>query len=155
MKLIDHPSLFGDAVLAKCPDFLNERSALEELLEKRGHICLNGVCCHPEFAGCGVEYVFGMSKKYFRKHNSDNHEAKYLKPKVLASFSDNAIEYKHICKFERRTRAYMMMYMDMYESEKNGEASDLSSYASLEKTMKERKKTHRNILEIESGFSDF
>ena len=46
----------------------------------------------------------------------------------------------------------MMMYMDMHESEKSGQAPDLSSYAMLEKTMRDRKKTHRNILEIESDY---
>ena len=46
----------------------------------------------------------------------------------------------------------MMMYMDMYEKEKNGEATDLSSYASLEKNDEGEKNTHRNILDIESEY---
>ena len=47
--------LCGDLVLATCPDFANERSALAELLEKNGHIVLPGVCCHTELAECGVK----------------------------------------------------------------------------------------------------
>ena len=133
-----------------CPDFANEKSALEQLIEARGHIVLNGVCCHPEFAGCGVEYVFGMSKRYYRGHNDQI--AKHLRSNVLKSFSEDAIQFHHICKFERRTRTYMRMYMDLYEAEQSGVAVDLTSYSMLEKTMKEIKKTHRNILEIESQF---
>ncbi len=45
----------------------------------------------------------------------------------------------------------MMMYLGMHRTEKNGEVSS-TTYAMLEKNMKERKKTNRNILEIESQY---
>ena len=70
--------------------------------------------------------------------------------RVAASLSEEVIKYEHICKFERRTRSYMSMYLDLYESANNTDDGDiLSSYEHLELSMKERKKTHRNILEIE------
>ncbi|KAJ1387814.1 hypothetical protein B484DRAFT_459831 [Ochromonadaceae sp. CCMP2298] len=50
------PALNANLVLSRCPDFASEVSALQELLESRGHILIVCVKCHPELAGCGIEY---------------------------------------------------------------------------------------------------
>ena len=122
--------LCGDLVLAACPDFKNERSALAELLEKHGHIVLPGVCCHPELAGCGVEYCFGMSKRHYRRHN--DLVTATMDDRVAASLGEDVIKYEHICKFERRTRSYMSMYMDLYESKNANDGTILASYEHLD-----------------------
>ncbi len=67
--------LSASAVLEACADFANEKSALSELVESRGHILLTSVKCHPEMAGAGVEYCWGFLK-YTHRQNNDKQEAK-------------------------------------------------------------------------------
>ena len=45
------PELDAHAVLGNCADFLNERNALQEAVESRGHILRTSVICPPETAG--------------------------------------------------------------------------------------------------------
>ena len=115
-------------------------------------IVLAGICCHPELAGCGEEYSFGMSKKYYRKHNDLSTSG--MEDRVAKSLSEEVIKYEHVCKFERRTRSYMNMYLDLHEASQQNADAIISSYEDLERTMKDRKKTHRNIMEIERSFLD-
>jgi hypothetical protein len=133
---------------AQCRDFQEEKNALADLVESRGHILLLGVKCHPEMAGCGVEYVFGYSKRHFRKHN--NCKVRDLEKNVRESLSSEVITLPRLWKFERRAWLYQQMYLDIARS---GNESDSNlSYEVLEKTMKDKKATHRNILEIENKF---
>ena len=150
LEAIKNPSyvpdmtLYGDVVLASCPDFREEKSALEELISSRGHILLLGVKCHPEMAGHGIEYCFGCSKRYFRKHN--NCVTRNLQQNVIASFAEEVLSLERCWKFDRRAWQYQQMYRELAES------GEVISYSFLEKTMREKKVTHRNILEIESRF---
>ena len=41
------------------PDFRLETSELSNLWRERGHGFELGVKCHPEMAGCGIEYCWG------------------------------------------------------------------------------------------------
>ena len=43
-------------------DFKNERTALQHTVEKRGHILVLSPKFHPEVAGVGIEYSWGMPK---------------------------------------------------------------------------------------------
>ena len=52
-------------LLSQQPDFLNQRSCLEELFFNRGHLLLFGVKCHPEIAGLGIEYLWGEYVYYY------------------------------------------------------------------------------------------
>ena len=54
--------MYYDKVLAACPDFALEKSALQEMLEAP---------CHPELTGMGMEYGLGCSKKYFRHEKKE------------------------------------------------------------------------------------
>ena len=56
---------------------------METLILDYGHICLFSPKGHPELAGCGIEYDWGVSKKKFRKEN--NHVAKYCEQDVHSS----------------------------------------------------------------------
>jgi hypothetical protein len=146
-KLPDN-NLSYDYVLGACPDFRGEKSALSELIESRGHILLLSVKCHPEMAGCGIEFCWGMSKRVFRKNNQIGKlETKDLLEKIEKSLSDGVLGLKRIWEFERRTRTYMRMYRDIGLNN----CIDKLSYKGLEDQMKTYK-THRNIEETESQF---
>lgn len=56
-------------VLSSCPDFQFERTALQNLVERRGHILLPSVVCTPETAGGGIEYAWGKLKFEQRRQN--------------------------------------------------------------------------------------
>ena len=63
------PALDAHAVLASCPDFQYEKTALQQTVESRGHILLPSVVCTPETAGGGIEYGWGKLKFEQRKQN--------------------------------------------------------------------------------------
>jgi hypothetical protein len=135
-----------DKVLAACPDFMEEKSALAHLVEGRGHILLLSVKCHPEMAGCGIEFCWGMSKRIFRKNNLIGKlQTKDLQLKIEASLSKEVLALKNVWEFERRTRTYMHMYRDIGR----GACTDKLSYKGLENQMKTYK-CHRNIEETEN-----
>jgi hypothetical protein len=97
-------------------------------------------------AGCGVEYVFGYSKRYFRKHNDC--VTRNLRANVDKSLAPDVVTSPRIWKFGRRAWMYQRMYIEMSRTNAGG----VLSFELLEKTMMEKKKTHRNILEIERNF---
>lgn len=57
-------------MLGNCPDFRDQPSMLQIEVEKRGHILVMSPKSHPEVAGVGIEYSWGMSKKDYRKVNT-------------------------------------------------------------------------------------
>lgn len=56
-------------VLSGCPDFEYERTALQNVIERRGHILLPSVVCTPETAGGGIGYAWGKLKFEQRRRN--------------------------------------------------------------------------------------
>jgi hypothetical protein len=68
-RLIVTPDLDAHAVLNNCTDFKFERTALQEVIESRGHILLPSVVCTPETAGGGIEYGWGKLKYEQRREN--------------------------------------------------------------------------------------
>lgn len=53
------------AVLEACPDFRDEKSAVEMYLEKRGHLCYFIPKCHPELNF--IERAWAVIKRALRK----------------------------------------------------------------------------------------
>ncbi|CAM9883750.1 unnamed protein product, partial [Ascophyllum nodosum] len=58
-------------VLSNLPDVRNERTALQHTVESRGHILVLPPKFHPEVAGVGIEYSWGMSKLEYRRELND------------------------------------------------------------------------------------
>jgi hypothetical protein len=146
-KGLPDPDFNADAILGSCPDFQGEKSALSEVVETRGHILLLSVKCHPEMAGCGVEYCWGISKRTFRKDNRsrDQQTSKNLVKRVRDTLCHKTVlRLDRVWAFERRTRTYMYMYRDIGLNKEDGSLS----YTDLEEQMK-LCKTHRNIEETE------
>jgi hypothetical protein len=103
----------------------------------RGHILTMSPKCHPELAGHGIEYCWGASKLYFRRHND-------LVPKnffknVLKSI--DVITRSQVHMFERRARAYRTALKD----------EALNTFDLVEKAVAKRK-AHRNAVDFDSGF---
>jgi hypothetical protein len=130
-------------VLGSCPDFQAQRSAMDELLTHEGCILLMTPKGHPEIAGDGIEFDWGVSKKYFRKHNT-------CKPKNLTSLCLES--FKHVNRdgpngekryYVRRMARQSRRYLAAYES---GQVE----HPDVLKFMVEHK-THRNILDQETA----
>ena len=133
------PCLSMDDVLGGCPDFASETTAMQDLLEKRGHILVMSPKYHPEVAGEGVEYNLGYMKIGYRRKFND------LKPKHLQANVERAVAsvtLDLVRKFARRARDYMRAYRD---------PSNPMLHQDIEVMLKEIK-THRNIAELDGAF---
>ncbi|CAM9778322.1 unnamed protein product [Ectocarpus sp. 4 AP-2014] len=133
-------------VLQALPDFDSERTALQYLVESRGHILLLSPKCQPEAAGGRIEYSLGLSKQKFRRKYNDE------VPKHLhANIEESMCREKHLTigrvrRFARRTRDYCRAYRDIQLGAVDGQGIQL-----VEK-MRDTQKAHRNILDMEPGF---
>ena len=86
--------------------------------------------CHPEITGVGIEYSWGKSKKYFRRHT--DHVGKHLHQNIAKSIDKHNLPLHTVRKFARKTRAYRRAY-----------AGDQSiDHEDIEKFVK-KQKTHR------------
>eukprot|EP00732_Lithocolla_globosa_P002572 Lithocolla_globosa_v1_NODE_1727_length_2377_cov_16.907407.p2 type:complete len:243 gc:universal NODE_1727_length_2377_cov_16.907407:1199-471(-) len=142
------PALNMDEVLRSCRDFREEKSALQALVEGRGHILIMSPKCSPELAGVGIEYVWGKSKQVFRRDINDGVPANLHTniEKALSTAPDGPVPLWRVRNFARRTRDYRRVYSVPAE-----EYTDEMSYSLIERMRKERK-THRNIVDIEAKF---
>ena len=147
-KEVKDESFQAQLVLSSCTDFKSEKSALQEILESRGHILITSHKCHPELAGLGIEYCLGISKKHFRRDINDGVQ-KNLRKNVIQSLSENSIPLSAKWRFERRTRAYREVYQKI-RKDGNLEMRDLT-FQDIEKMLKIQK-THRNIFDLERRF---
>lgn len=136
-----------DLILANLPDFKNEKSALQHTIESRGHILLLSPKFHPEIAGVGIEYSWGMSKLKFRREINDE-VAKHLHANMEASMCRATIlTLGRVRRFARRTRDYCRAY---YALENDG---PIESKEKVE-TMRQIYRGHRNIIDMEPRFID-
>eukprot|EP00732_Lithocolla_globosa_P001261 Lithocolla_globosa_v1_NODE_597_length_3629_cov_4.882205.p1 type:complete len:792 gc:universal NODE_597_length_3629_cov_4.882205:2932-557(-) len=142
----EKPELNIDKVLQSCGDFLREKSALQAVVEDRGHILLMCIKGHPELAGLGVEYSWGKGKLEFRRNINDEIPA-HLHDNILKCLSTDVLPLSRVRKFARRTREYRAVYADPALAAD----STCDGYALIEK-MRKTRKTHRNIVDIEARY---
>ena len=95
-------------MVSKLPDFIEEKCAIQHIIEDRGHIFVKSPVCHCELAGYGIEYCWGYGATIFRKINDCT--AKKLETNVRTSLSSEHLTMERVWKFSRRTRDYMRMY---------------------------------------------
>ncbi|CAM9642953.1 unnamed protein product, partial [Sphacelaria rigidula] len=142
------PKMNIDQVLGQLPDFKNECTALQHTVQKRGHILVLSPKFHPEVAGVGIEYSWGMSKLKFRRELNDE-VPKNLHQNILAFMCrKNILTLSRIRRFARRTRDYCRAYLKLEK-----DATGIESKDKIEK-MRKTCKAHRNIIDMEPGFID-
>jgi hypothetical protein len=175
-------AMCASEVLSQCADFLAETGEIRKLIEGRGHIMLESPVGHPEIAGeacasshdlrdsplvsvvahrrahtstlpaipCtliagnGIEYGWGFSKKVYRKtrlthQNHKTHD--HIITHITLSF--RAQPPLTTLKWMRKTRRYLWAYQQ----------KEALTFSIIEKFVKLHK-THRNILDQESGMLD-
>ena len=62
--------LCASTTLGHCHDFREKIRVMKNLVLSRGHICLFSPKGHPEIAGAGIEYNWGVSKKSSERKTS-------------------------------------------------------------------------------------
>ena len=105
----DHSEYFtmsAQDVLANCEDFKEEIGAMQELIQSYGNIVLFSQKGHPEIAGAGIEYDWGVSKKCFRRDN--NHIAKNGENDFRISLGKITLQITN--NTARKARCYMHAY---------------------------------------------
>jgi hypothetical protein len=127
--------------LSNCPDFKNEKIGIQKLLESRGHILIVSPKCHPELAGSGIEYCWGMADMIFRsigKKQSTN-----VEQHIEHVLGNEVLTLERVWKYERRARDYMRLYEKMGENLNN----EKPKYHEIEELRKMEKKyrNHRSI----------
>ena len=134
-------------VLSSCPDFQNEIGALEDIVRSRGHILILSPKCHPELAGCGIEYVWGKSKLNYRRFYDDLIPT-HLHDNIVKSLKSITLDM--VLKFERKTRDYRRVYEEIDNEIQKGESGMIKQenicYSFNENKVKEYK-SHRNIVD--------
>ena len=137
--------------LSSCPDFRFERTALQSLIEKRGHILLPSMVCTPETAGGGIEYAWGKLKFEQRRQNDTavklESGIKFVERVRVLCKSKEILPVSRIWKFGRRARDYTRLYLTLGQRE----GRTTLSHKEIEK-MRSKQKTHRNIMEMDREF---
>lgn len=104
--LSDH--LNTHLVLGSCPDFQFERTALQNIVEKRGHILLLSVVCTPESTGGGIEYAWGKLKFEQRRQNDSAVKleagVKFVERVRVLCKDKDVLPLDRIWRFARRAR---------------------------------------------------
>ena len=79
---------------------------MEDLIQSYGNIVLFTSKGHPEIAGAGIEYAWGVSKKVFQR--TTNHVAKNCEIDVRLSLS--RVTFQVAKNTARKSRSYMQAY---------------------------------------------
>lgn len=143
--------LDAHAVLSACPDFHHERTALQNIIERRGHILLPSVVCTPETAGGGIENAWGKLKFEQRRQNDAAVKleagVKFIERVKMLCNNKIVLPLERVWRFQRRARDYIRLYLDVGLRE----GRTALTYKEIE-TMRKMQKTHRNIMEVDRKF---
>ena len=127
-------------ILGQCRDFANETSALQEKFRVLGHGLIMSPKGHPELAGKGIEFSWGISKKYFRSMPKKTSTG--IHQNILKSFS--VMDLRQSLKNSRRTRRYRNAY------DNTDGSRDHKCHEDVEKFVRNHK-CHRNILDQDTA----
>ena len=138
-------------LMSRCQDFAGEQSAMEYLLsrlsEKSDDLefrLLTSPKYHCELAGEGVEYVWGLAKKFYRSKSIEMKRTKDKFQKIVRE-SVEFVRKDHVIKFAAKCRRYMMAY-NAYDN-----SNDPLTYKLIERFVK-MAKCHRNIADQDKAF---
>ena len=139
-----NPKFNAKTVLAACEHFANEKRAIQELVESRGHILRFSPKYHPEVAGCGIEYCWGKAKQAYRA-KINTCQAKDLEENVRELLSAEVLPLVRVRRFARRARDYIAGYKKISEVGEDPERTGLDRIEFM-------RKLRTNILKMEAAF---
>ena len=101
---------------------------------------------HPELAGEGIEYIWGVVKKHLRALNltlATSESGKHPYDNVNKPIDDLALGVVRVCAW--RARSHKLAYMAI------GAGADVAEYSEIKKLVNEMKQ-HRGCGRLERGF---
>ena len=149
------------------PDFKQEITLLQFRAKQLGVSIDCSLKFHPEIAGEGIEFCWGLSKKSYRKYSIEEKrtKCKYLDLVKRCTCNETIITKKMVRLFGRRTRRYVLFYLALEKakaSESGGADTDVGGEAAKDlpemsaslvekilKVYKQPHKVHRNIADSE------
>ena len=135
-------------------DFIEEVTLLQYHAEKLGILLDRTPKCHPEIAGEGIEYAWGLAKLYYRRSPIRNKRTKE-KFRKLVRESTNFLTVLNIQRMRhcsKKARSYMKLYKIIQSEGMNGNPN-VNKHSILEDTMKaylkfkKIGKSHRSVIE--------
>jgi hypothetical protein len=134
--------LYARFVLADRKDFYTEPSELEKIFLRRGHILTMSPKCHPEVAGHGIEFAWGIAKLFFRRNN-DLVPAHFIK-NVEAAL--NVVTRRRVFHCERRARDYRRALGTCDDD------GNLPGTKEMIEKMRKEQKSHRDAGKFDAGY---
>ena len=157
-------------IICNLPDFESEITLLQFRAEQLGVTIDCSPKYHPEIAGEGIEFCWGLSKNTYRRFSIEEKrtKSKYLELVKKCTCTETILTKQSVRMFGRRARRYMLAYLALEEAKDASNISATSqninqhsvslpsmSCALVEKIVKVYKqphKAHRNIADSEKGF---
>jgi len=141
-------------LIADCTDFKNEKSAMDHLFDELSNkgecrmILLVSPKYHCEIAGEGIEYAWGLFKRWYRSISLENKKGKE-KFEVEIKKCIRKVSKNHANRFAARCRRYMLAYLNKARQTRDEEGS--LTFTSIEKFVKHFK-CHRSTADQDWGF---
>ena len=137
--------------MRECADFQEEKSAMEVLLDGLNAKSGNNQSIkllvpqkyHCELTGEGVEYVWGMTKRFYQSCALGKKNTKHKFNRVVRAAVEH-VSKENVEKFLAQWQRYMMAYLHLSKG-------DGFTHAMIKRFVKVSK-THRNIGDQEKGF---
>ena len=112
-NIIEGTSL--DNAIQSLRDFREEKTLLQIRAEEMGVEIVRSPKCHPEIAGEGIEYVWGVSKNEYRRHPLVEKKGRDNFIKLVKTCNSRDFITKRVARgCMARARAYMLAYRARY-----------------------------------------
>jgi hypothetical protein len=138
-------------LMRACPDFRNEKNALQHLGDQLGVVVLSTPKYHAELAGEGVEYMWALCKNWFKRQPLNKRKSRAdFKKLVETAVSNEMITPKAVRGSARRARSYILAYLflDHGSTEDSGIKQEFVDIEVSAKTYR----SHRGPEDQQSGF---
>ena len=149
-----------DELMKLQPDFASEQTLLQYHAKVLGVKLIRSPKCHPEIAGEGVEYGWGLSKMLYRRSPSSCKRNKDAFHKLVYQCVDNGsvLNIERMRKCSKKARDYMVLYkaveklnLDNVDGIEDGvvynKHSILEGSIKLYRKLQKTKKRHRSVLD--------
>ena len=146
--------------MEKQQDFLSELTLLQYHAAKLGVLIDRTPKCHPEIAGEGIEYVWGVAKMTYRLLPIANKQKKEgFKQAVHSCFSPDKLSISTVRKCGKRAREYILAYKAFADlnndndddNDDDNTAKTSISHQLIEKAVKSYR-VHRSVMDTDTKF---
>jgi hypothetical protein len=102
---------------------------------------------HHHHQGCGIEYVWGLAKKYYRNNIKADRKklGKNFEANVVESLGQATVDFCRKC--NNRVYRFMLAYKHY-----DANPDDLSSYEDIQRFVNKIFKSHRSAVDQDSGW---